>query len=181
MLPLESTNAVFPPARAVTLAQAAALAVFGIDAASCNIPEEKGFMAFWILEADPAALARAVEGDVPAFSVFAKSIGRTAAECAAEASRRLAVAFEAFVPCDCAGRETVRVSGVGWHLELAEWAMHEYGLDFEAAANMPLCRLFALNAAARRRNGLNFGGPDYYEREAVKELKIKLAKEKGKV
>ena len=51
-------------------------------------------------------------------------------------------------------------SGLGWPLILAEWLCAEYGWTFEHAIDIPLPRVFALQAAARVRHG----GPDYVER-----------------
>ena len=55
-------------------------------------------------------------------------------------------------------------SGLGWPLILAEWLCAEYGWTFEHAIDIPLPRVFALQAAARVRHGGKHGGPDYVER-----------------
>lgn len=65
------------------------------------------------------------------------------------------------------GKVELTPSGVGWPLELAEALCHEYGWTWEDALSTPVATAHALMAAAHRRNGGKFGGPDYIERTYV--------------
>lgn len=87
-------------------------------------------------------------------------------------SKALQTAFNALVPSQrCAKVESLMPTGYGWPLEMVEMMMHEYHMCFEEASQVPLARAFALAACARVRKGGKPGGPDYFERVTMKELK----------
>ena len=69
------------------------------------------------------------------------------------------------------GKVALSPSGLGWPLELAEALCHEYGWSWESALETPVATAHALMAAAHRRNGGKFGGPDYIERAVIERMK----------
>ena len=64
-------------------------------------------------------------------------------------------------------RISLTPSGLGWTLEIAETICHEYGWSWEETLRTPVATAYALLAAAHRRNGGKFGGPDYIERIVI--------------
>ena len=90
----------------------------------------------------------------------------------AAAARACACARAATVPGATDGERTVFTpTGLGWPLELAEALMAEYGISFDEAARIPLCRAFALAACVRQRHGGRHAGPDYWERATMRAKK----------
>ena len=100
----------------------------------------------------------------------------TARQRQAAVARSLDIAFRNAVAGHVEGERTVfSPSGYGWPLEMAERMMHEYGLTFDEAAAMPMVRIYSLLACARIRGGGKAGGPDYWERETLKDINGKGA------
>ena len=96
----------------------------------------------------------------------------TAQQRRAAVARALDIAFRNAVPGHVEGKRKVFLqTGYGWPLEMAERLMHEYGITFDEAAAMPMVRVYSLLACARIRGGGKAGGPDYWERESLAELK----------
>lgn len=192
MLPDETIRAIFPvgvkvgeiAAGPLTLRRAAAMEALGIDASDPEgrgIGERNALLALWVLSASSSDLALAATGGPnaeDAFDMWARNYAFGDAglmpETAASAVRRaFRAAWAAYVPAKRPKGEiaTCIERGYGWPLSYAEAFAHEYSVSLDEALDMPMCRLFAMIACARSRNGGENGGPDYCERASL--LKIK--------
>ncbi len=176
MLPVETTEALFPPSGAVgkltlrpmTLAHAALLETAGADMARGVTPDSILLFA-WVLAMDGAEVRRvAASADlVPSFRAWCGRHDPDPCALAEAVCRIVRAASAAFVPPEAeGGGQTVFASakGFGWPLEIAECLCHEYGWTLDAALDTPLATAYALINCARQRNGGKNGGPDYYGR-----------------
>ena len=62
---------------------------------------------------------------------------------------------------------------------LAEAVAHEYGMGPAEAMDTPVSTALALMACAAIRNGAKLGGPDYFERIAVRGIEVAAARAKA--
>lgn len=182
MLPLETVLAVFPETSRqggctgpLTLAHVVAMEAIGVEV-GVDAQGEKAFLAAWLLTLRPGELGGVVADGEKARASFAKWAETHDADEAETARRVNAVVDAALLPyVRGGGGSTACVSagpqGYGWPLEYAEMLCHEYGMKFEDALATPLATAFGLAACARARNGGKAGGPDYYERIALKAIR----------
>ena len=86
-------------------------------------------------------------------------------------------AFATFVKPMPAKGGTIHLTphGLGWPIEYAEWLCAEYGWGWGEALQTPVATVYALEAAARQRNGGSHGGLDYNQRRYAAELKAGTA------
>ena len=170
VLPPETLNCFdIPPVKAgwialrpLTLADVAVLARAGIDILSPLAPGDAQVVFALLAGPFRASIAS------PAFMRL-RSTARQRMEAVA---RALDIAFRNAVPGHSEGETVVFMPrGYGWPLEIAERLMHEYGMSFDEAASMPLVRVYSLLAVARIRGGGKAGGPDYFDRANIAQLK----------
>ena len=184
--PRENLLAAFPPSRTagnvtlrpLTLAGMARLGAEGVDCGAA-VPRDKALRAAFILsggrdDARPShgdrdwrrflkrtrcglqQLLNAVEATLnDAFATYVKPLGKAAdqVEAAVAAPR-----------------------GLGAPLELAEWLCAEYGWSWREALETPVATVYALAAAAHKRNGGKFAGMDYCQRQYAQDVKAGRAK-----
>lgn len=155
------------------MAHVAAMEALGISYG--GMTEGTAPLAAYVLSLQPDALAEVVGGGESVASAAGawmrrNGIGRR--EALSAAAECLSAAFSAYVPKSDGGRNEVRLKprGYGWPVEVAETLMHRYGMSFREAMAEPLCRVFALMAAADAAEGCG-GGPDYYERMQIAEIR----------
>jgi len=159
----------------LTLRRAVALDAFGIDAADsegADVGKGNALRALWILGLDACSLASAVANPQAAardFAAWTEAEGSNVlSEDAADAVRSvLRLAWRGYVPAKSGKTMSFGPTGYGWPLVFAEAFAAEYGTTLDEALDVPMCRLFAMIACARRRNGGEDGGPDYYDRMAM--------------
>lgn len=181
MLPEETIAAVFPPSVGcgsarigpATMAHIAALEALGIR--YDRLTEETAPVAAWLLSLAPPRLAEVVHGDGSgaAMGCWMSRNGIGRGDALAAAAKCLDAAFAAYVPrANGEGKTEVRLRprGYGWPVEVAEAMMSRYRMTFGEAMSEPLCRVFALMAAADAAEG-NGGGPDYYERMQIADMR----------
>lgn len=187
MLPLETIVAVFPGAvqkggdsfRPLTLAHVCAMEALGVDM-SRDIPPENALLAAAVMAQDAGCVSAMVEDFPQARAELEEAVERFKARgesvdaLVERVNAVMDAAFVTFVPGgteDGRGRTCSLVpAGYGWPLEYADLICHEYGWRFDEVMTMPLSRMFGLIACARARSGGKAGGPDYYERVALKEI-----------
>lgn len=179
MLPAETMVAMFPPsARASrgillkppTLAHAAALEALGVGL-GCEIDPGNVHVAAWLMTMDGADV-RELMCDLG----YAKKVLDEWTDEHAKASvsvlvravkKQMGIALAPYVPCGTK-KQNFAPHGFGWPLQLAEAVAHEYGMKPAEAMDTPVSTALALMACAAIRNGAKLGGPDYYERLAVR-------------
>ncbi len=161
--------------RPVTLAHIVALDFFRIDIDK-PIARRQALLAAWLLTLDSAGVQQALSAEVSTkrtFTAWQKRVKLSPAHVINTVATALKEAFTTIVEHQKPQGTTENLveQGLGWPLHFAEWYAAEYHTSIETALDVPLVRLFALEAAARRRNNIPFGGPDYYERHQIQEMK----------
>ena len=180
MLPVETLEALFPSSASVgkltvgpmTAGHIAMLDTLDVDFGK-PLTNEKTILAAWVLSLKGDEV-RSLMGDperlTDAFKAWCGKHDPEADKLIEAVSKTVIAAYSTFVPpkgedgCETL-YETPR--GYGSPLELCEAFCSEYGLSFDAAMDMPISRMNAMVACARKRNGVESGGPDYYERIAM--------------
>ena len=161
-LPIENVIAAFPPSvkagnvtlRPLSIGSWIRLAEIGIDVMKTPVPKDKIFLTAFVLSG-----AKDLKRFLKRARVGLKELSNAVEEI-------LNASFSTHIPPmqDKDAPAQLTPSGLGWPLVLAEWLCAEYGWTFEHAIDIPLPRVFALQAAARVRHGGKHGGPDYVER-----------------
>ena len=191
MLPPETILAAFPhsanvaialaPCKRVlrlepmTLAHAIALEAWGCDLGK-ELDDAHALIAAWFL-VKPASVLQEVMSDINTAGEEAQKWIREKNKCVARiataVNRHIASAFGTFVPPASESEQLYENSprGYGWPLEVAEALCGEYGWKFGDALATPVATALALVSVARQRNGGKAGGPDYYERIQIAEMK----------
>ena len=175
IIPIENRIAAFPPSvragnvvlRPLTIGGAIRLAAIGVDVTKTPVPRDRLFAAAFVLSGEGKngeAISRSL--DQKRYLRFLRRARCGLKELANAVEEVINAAFSTHIPPrpDDRAPQSFTPSGLGWPLVLAEAMCAEYGMGFDAALEMPLCRVFALQAAARIRNGGEHGGPDYIER-----------------
>lgn len=189
MIPRENVVAAFPSSVKVgnitlmplTLGGVIRLAAEGIDL-SHRVDRESLFKAAYILSR-PAS-----EASSEGYRLFLKHLRVGLDQLSSGMESLLNEAFETYIKPskeqNSRAPQHLTPHGLGWPLEYAEWLMSEYAISFEEALNMPLARVYALEAAARQRNGGKHAGLDYLELQYRRDLKAGKAQpvrlDKGK-
>lgn len=182
MLPVETVLAVFPATVAVgkitlrplTVAHVMAMEMLGIEIDGA-VNDSQVFIAAWLMSKPPDEVCGMMEGAGISTEEFGRWMAATAPEIkdAVTAVRRvIGQAYQPFVPGESKSQNVSKEpQGYGWPLEIAEAFVGEYGVTFEEAITTPLSRMFGMMACCRVRNGGKPGGPDYYERKFVEQMK----------
>lgn len=201
MLPQETLRAIFPigmevrsarwPHRAVfktqpvTIAHAAAMEAFGCDLGARELSDAHALIAAFIATLSPDEAYNAVfdrDRTGRRLTRWMRRRTKFVSRIAREINAHLALAFLNFVPPKREGRQIIEdaPSGFGWPLEIVEALCAEFGWQFEDALRTPLSRALSLVSVARKRNGGENGGPDYYERQLVLKLKETIWRDNGR-
>lgn len=199
MLPVETVLAVFPSSAVVckvglfktlrllpmTLAHAVALEVFGCDLNS-DLDEPHALIAAWVLSQTPGELKEIISGQIRmtrGLVRFVKGLEKHVVKVRDAVNSHIRTAFFTYVPGKKQNDGTQLYSsgqkGFGWPLEVAECLCGAYGWDFDYTMSVPMTRALALLTVYRNRNGGENGGPDYYERIDIANLKKIGAIKKG--
>lgn len=160
--PIENRIAFFPPSvragnivlHPLSIGDAIRLDEIGVDVTKKPVPKDRLFAVAFVLSGKTE------------YRRFLRSAKCGLKELSNAVEEVLNTAFSTRIPpqSDEHAPQSFTPSGLGWPLVLAEAMCAEYGMSFDAAVATPICRAFALQAAARVRNGGKHGGPDYVER-----------------
>ncbi len=164
--------------RPVALAHIVAFDFFRIDIEK-PIERQQAQLAAWLLTLDGTGVRQALvdqTNTMRTFKAWQKRVRVHPTRIINAVATTLKEAFATIVEHQKPKGKTENITeqGLGWPLHFAEWYAAEYHTSTEAALEVPLVRLFALEAAARHRNNIPFGGPDYYERHQLKAMKKQL-------
>ena len=181
--------AVFPPTFSVggirsgapTLYHAVALEMLGIDPFGGDIDAANAWCAAFVLSKSPSEVRNFMSSGMPDMDKVKEWVdkcGVGVSEIVSAVRSALRSASVTYVPGKSKNAGQVVPSGFGWPLEMAESLCHEYRMTFDEAMSMPTCRAFALMACCRARNSGEAGGPDYYGRLFLKQLKELKAQRK---
>ena len=173
-LPIENAIAAFPPSvkagnvtlRPLSIGSWIRLAEIGIDVMKTPVPKDKLFSAAFVLSGEAESLPLHSREFNVRYRRFLRRFKSGLKELSNAVEEILNASFSTHIPPmqDKDAPAQLTPSGLGWPLVLAEWLCAEYGWTFEHAIDIPLPRVFALQAAARVRHGGKHGGPDYVER-----------------
>ena len=183
--------AVFPPtfrvggirSGAPTLYHAVALEMLGIDPFGGDIDAANAWCAAFVLSKSPSEIRDFMSSgspDMEAVKEWIDKCGVGVSEMVSAVRSTLRSASVTYVPGKSKDAGQVMPSGFGWPLEMAESICHEYGISFDEAMSVPTCRAFAMMACCRARNGGEAGGPDYYARVLVNQIRAMKAQSKEK-
>lgn len=192
MLPFETILAVSPPSaevkigifrklrlRPMTLTHAVAMYTFGCDI-DHELDKPQALIGAWILAQDEKELYRKlVDGlsnrAIKKISSFIRRCALKADDILTAVNRQIEIGFKTYVPPKrtAEGAQILQSEnqGYGWPLEMAEHLCGEYGWSFEDAMNTPVAQVMALVSVGRIRIGGEAGGPDYWQRREIEELK----------
>ena len=158
----------------MTLGHAAMLDYLGVDLAD-RIDANSILIAAWVLSLTGDDLRRAMaerSGILAAFEKWCKGRRKSAARIAKAIISIVEEAYSTFVPPKREGDVSRSLpSGYGYPLEVCELLCAEYGMPFSEAMDVPMARVYAMLACARARHGGEAGGPDYYERRMLRDIK----------
>ena len=186
-IPAETVTACFPPSftagnivlRPLTLGDAVRLGSIGVDV-NRRIPADKLFSVAFVISGEAVSSPlHAHNGEavssplqLKAYRRFLRRARVGLQELSSAIEKALNAAFETWIPPmeQKGATRQLTPSGLGWPLEYAEWLCAEYGWSFDRALETPVATVFALVAAARKRNDGKHGGPDYVERVVVKNM-----------
>ena len=188
IFPVETIAAFFPPRSKVggiqfypvTFYHVAMMAALDIDINAPITDNSKIITAAWILsyERIKPDLIEPKTADSEMSNFFSIASLLDMDELRGVINGLIASAFNTYIPSNGAQTENIRRVGNGWILELAEAISAEHGRPFFEVAQMPICTAFALAACARIRNGGENGGPSYWERMEIEDIKKAIS---GKV
>lgn len=191
MLPIETVLAVFPPSAVAckvglfktlrllptTLAHCVAMDTLGCDL-NGPLDEPHSLIAAWVLSKKPEELNAIVNGkesSTKEIVKFAKRLEPYVIRVKEVVNKHIISAFVTYVPGKRENNGNSIYSsgnkGFGWPLEIAECLCNAYGWDLDYALSIPMTRSLALLSVCRYRNGGENGGPDYYERQDIENLK----------
>lgn len=179
MLPVESLEALCPSSagvgsallRPMTLAHAVAFEMLRLPLSPRGIGAASAIPAAFILSMDGGEALRRVRdggcGICDGMEEWAADGSVSAEEAMSAVRKQLGRVEAAGCPVKSSGDATQTVgceTGFGWVIEYAEAAMVTFHMELDAALTMPLVTMIALFNCEAKRNGAEFGGPDYYER-----------------
>lgn len=192
MLPFETILAVSPPSaevklglfrtlrlRPMTLTHAVAMEAFGCSLDG-NLDDSHSLIAAWILSRDSRELTDVIiDSAKPAAARrmvrFVRAVAKKTRDVRDAVNRHVEISFKTYVQGRRADRGSQLMAsgpeGFGWPLEIAEHLCGEYGWSFDQAMNVPVARALALVSVGRIRLGGESGGPDYYQRIEIENLK----------
>lgn len=179
MIPIETSLSLYPRVvaeeynlRPLSLCHITAMETIGIDTGR-EIGGENAVLCAWILSMTYKEIHNVLFNPELAgkqMAVWSQKI-KSIEKLKAYINEIFSVAFLPFVASKGGNSSSLMPTGYGWPLEMAELMCHSYGWSIEYVMDLPLSTVFGFAACARNRVGGAAGGPDYYERIVVRNIK----------